>query len=249
MGLSEGTEALRGAFGFLTRIPIGHDEDDWEAFRNTPTAFVLVGYPVGALVSLSLFVPGREATAFALLLTIYFVCGINHVDGLADCADAAVVHGDRERRREVMKDTTTGVGALVAVALLVAGLALAGLALAPLPLLVAVGIVIAAEVGAKLAMALVVCLGEASHEGFGSSFTEANAATDALGPVLAALPVLVLVPVAGTVALLASVGVALAALAWSARSLGGVSGDVIGATNELARLAALHLGVLAWTLW
>jgi adenosylcobinamide-GDP ribazoletransferase len=249
VGLSEGTEALRGAFGFLTRLRIGHDEADWEAFRANPGAFVLVAYPVGALVSLSLFVPGTETSALALLLLVYLVCGINHVDGLADCADAAVVHGDSERRREVMKDTTTGVGALVAVALVVAGLGLAGLALASLPLLVAVGLVIAAEVGAKLAMALVVCLGKASHEGFGSSFTEANGARDAIVPALTALPVLVLAPVTGAVALLASVGVALAALSWSKRHLGGVSGDVIGATNEFGRLAALHFGVIAWTLW
>ncbi len=247
--MSEVTSALRGAFGFLTRVPIGHNEADWGAFRNTPTAFVLVGYPVGALVSLSLFVPGQEATAFALLLSVYLVCGVNHVDGLADCADAAVVHGDGERRREVLKDTTTGVGAVLAVTLVVAGLVLAGLALASFPLPVAIGIVIAAEVGAKLSMALVVCLGEATHEGFGSSFTGENGTGDAIVPTFATLPVLVLTPAPGAVALLASAGVALAALSWSKHHLGGVSGDVIGATNELARLAALHFGVIAWTLW
>ena len=249
MGLSEGVNALRGALGFLTRVSVGHDDADWEAFRETPAAFVAVGYLVGALLSLSLFVPGREATAVALVLSIPLVCGINHVDGLADWADAAVVHGDRERRREVLTDTTTGVGALVAVSLVVSGLALAGLALATLPLVVAIGIVIAAEVGAKLAMALVVCLGDAAHEGFGSSFTERSERGDALAPLATSLPVLALAPVAGVAALLAAGGLVFAALSWSDRHLGGVSGDVIGATNELARLVALHAGVIAWTLW
>jgi adenosylcobinamide-GDP ribazoletransferase len=34
---------------------------------------------------------------------------------------------------------------------------------------------------------------------------------------------------------------------WARRRLGGVSGDVMGAANELARLVALHAGVIAWT--
>jgi adenosylcobinamide-GDP ribazoletransferase len=50
------------------------------------------------------------------------------------------------------------------------------------------------------------------------------------------------------VALLAAVATALAVERWANAHLGGVSGDVLGATNELARLAALHLGVIAWTL-
>ena len=30
-------------------------------------------------------------------------------------------------------------------------------------------------------------------------------------------------------------------------ALGGVNGDVFGAVNELARIVALHAGVVAWT--
>jgi len=35
-------------------------------------------------------------------------------------------------------------------------------------------------------------------------------------------------------------------LTWGYRALGGVNGDVIGATNELARAVGLHLGVAVW---
>jgi adenosylcobinamide-GDP ribazoletransferase len=34
---------------------------------------------------------------------------------------------------------------------------------------------------------------------------------------------------------------------WARPSLGGVNGDVLGATIELARVAALHAGVVVWT--
>ncbi len=33
---------------------------------------------------------------------------------------------------------------------------------------------------------------------------------------------------------------------WARARLDGVTGDVIGAANELARVAALHTGLVAW---
>jgi len=118
------------------------------------------------------------ATAFLFLAWVVLITGVNHADGLADLGDAAVVHGDPAERRDVMKDTTVGVGAVLALGTGLLGLALAGLALAELPTLTAVGVVLTAEVGAKLAVAIQVVTGEASHEGFGSRFVDRAASGD-----------------------------------------------------------------------
>ncbi|MCH7659889.1 MAG: adenosylcobinamide-GDP ribazoletransferase [Euryarchaeota archaeon] len=239
--------ALRGALGFLTRLPIGHDERAWEAFRRTPAAFPLAGYFIGLLIALPFLLPAPDSTtAAAFLVTIYLVTGINHADGVADLGDAAAVHGDREKRRDIMRDTTTGVGAILALGVVLLGVALAGLSLAALPLATAIGIVIAAEVGAKFGIALLICLVEPAHEGMGSGFLENENAL--AGPLLVALPAAVLsIPTLAAVA-----GAALAAFLlgqWATNRLGGVSGDVLGAANELGRLVALHAGVIAWTLF
>ncbi|WP_435180121.1 adenosylcobinamide-GDP ribazoletransferase [Halorussus sp. AFM4] len=244
--------ATKGALGFLTRLPTGRSEAAWTAFSETPAAFPLAGWVVGALAATPLaaaaLVPIPSPTAaFGYLLALYAVTGVNHADGVADLGDAAVVHGDPEDRRAVLKDTEVGVGAALALGLVLVGLALAALSLAGLPLSAAVTIAVAAEVGAKAGMAALACLGDPAFEGLGSAFTDNDPAA-LVAPVLVAAPVALLGP-AAVAALAAAVGVALALLSWAETRLGGVNGDVFGATNELARLAGLHLGVVAWTLW
>jgi adenosylcobinamide-GDP ribazoletransferase len=246
--------AVRGALGFLTRLPVGHDETAWEAFRRTPTAFPLAAYPIGALIALPVGIGviafPAPVVAFILLVATVVVTGINHADGVADLGDAAVVHGDQERRRAVMKDTIVGVGAVLALGIILVGLALAGLALAGLPPLAAVGIVVAAEVGAKLGMTAIACLAHATHEGLGSAFTDHTDPSQLFAPAVVAVPALALTgrSPAALVAVLTGLCGALVVLAWARQALGGVNGDVFGGANEIGRVLALHAGVVAWTL-
>jgi len=243
--------AVAGGLGFLSRLPVGAGRAGWEAFRHRPVAFVPAGYVVGALVAVP-FLLGLPAVtlAFAYPVALVAVTGINHADGVADLGDAAVVHGDAAARREVLEDSQLGVGGTVALVLVVAGLALGALGLAGRPALQVAGVVVAAEVGAKLGMATLACLGTAPFDGLGAGLTSVSTEQDLLAPMLVALPAAFLSwpsPAAG-VALAAAFGTALLVWRWSRDTLGGVNGDVFGATNELARVVALHAGVIAWTL-
>lgn len=242
--------ALLGALGFLSRLPVGRNDRAWRAFRSTPIVFPLVGYVLGPLVALPLIL-SEPAPTVALLFVggVYVATGINHVDGVADLGDAMVVHGEAADRRRVMKDTAVGTGGVLTVAFVVLGLGTAGLAISALPTK-AVLLVVVAEVGAKLGMGILVCLGSAAHEGLGSALT-ANARPRSVVPaVLAASPSILLTwprLLSGLAALLVAIVVALLSLRWARRYLDGVSGDVFGAVNELARVAALHAGVIVWT--
>ena len=266
MGLTGAVAALRGAVGFLSRLPVGNTKDGWEAFRRTPAAMPAVGYALGALVALPVVAAALSpvrvpaaTVAVAFPAWLYLVTGITHLDGVADVGDAAVVHGDDDRRREVLKDSALGVGGTLALSLTVVALAAGATAvaeLARLSLVDAVLLVVVAEVGAKAATATLVCVGDAPHEGLGSALTEASGPR-ALGRValvtapaaLLGWPVLRFGAVAPSLAVLAAaVVVAALAFAWARARLGGVSGDVLGATNELARVVGLHVGVIAWTL-
>ncbi len=243
--------ALRGALGFLTRLPVGHDEGSWDAFRSTPAAFPLAGYVVGALLAVPVTIPAvlplpEPVLGFLFVLWVVGVTGITHLDGVADLGDAAVVH-DPDRRREVMKDTQVGVGGTVAVGLGLVGLAFAGLALAALPPRAAAGLVVAAEVTAKLSMASIAAFGTAAHEGLGSQVL-GGSPRGLVVPALVALPALVLTwpSPAAAVGLAAGLLVAWLLARWVRGWLGGLSGDLLGAANELSRLAALHAGIVVW---
>ncbi|RLM59670.1 adenosylcobinamide-GDP ribazoletransferase [Halobellus sp. Atlit-31R] len=250
--------ALRGALRFLTRLPVGGGDAAWEAFRRTPVTVPLVGYVVGGLAALPLAVPIPVPSAAALyVVTLVLLTGVTHADGLADLGDAAAVHGgvDTDRRREVLKDSRTGVGGALAVSLALVTLGLGSLGLAGTLSLVGFTLALAAEVGSKTGIALLVCTREAAHEGLGSALTENATPTDLLPVVVATLPIFVLAAEVGTgyagpfAAVAAPVAVAWLVGRWATGALGGVSGDVLGAANELGRVAGVHAGVIVWTLW
>ncbi|MFB6102127.1 MAG: adenosylcobinamide-GDP ribazoletransferase [Haloplanus sp.] len=246
--------AVQGALAFLTRLPVGGDEAAWDAFRTTPVAFVVAGYVVGGLAAVPLAVPVPLPTAVAgYLVTLYLVTGVTHVDGLADLGDAAAVHGTAADRRSVLKDSQTGVGGALAVGLALVTLALGGLGVAGAGPRVAVRLVLAAEVSAKVGMAALVTLGSPGHEGLGSAVVDEAGGASLLPVVVAAVPAALFAPPGSTSALVATLAagpaVALLVGRWATTRLGGVTGDALGAANELARVAALHAGVIAWTLW
>lgn len=241
--------AIRGATGFLTRFPVGHREHDWKRFSERPVTMIVPGYLLGAALLPVLLLPVPPATtALVFVGWLYVLTGINHVDGLADLGDALVVHGDPDRRRAVMQDTTTGVGAILVLSLAVAGLVIGGLELADAPF-AAVGVILAAEVSAKLSMAAVVCFGSAAFDGLGAQLTHHARPASFLWPVVVAAPAGLVTwphPAAG-ITVVAGLLVAPLMLLWGRRNLDGVNGDIMGATNEVARVVAIHAGVLAWT--
>jgi len=255
--------ALRGAVGFLTRLPVGHDAAAWEAFRTSPWTMPAAGAAIGLLIAVPVALPLPAPTAAAAALVVcYGATGITHLDGLADCGDAAVVHGDADDRRAVLSDADLGVGGTAALAVAVAGLALGLTAVAALPAVAAVALVVAAEVAAKTGIALLAALGAPAHEGLGERVVGPSGPTAGGAALVVALALLTVAlaiarrlgtaPRPLAVALGGVLGAALLAAAlvgrWAHTRLGGASGDALGASNELGRAAALHAGVVAWTL-
>lgn len=235
---------LFSAFALLTRLPV---PDHAPRGAAAAWAWPLVGAGVGGLAALVAAIGAgvglpSGVTAAAALATMAVVTGALHEDGLADTADGFFGGHSRERRLEIMKDSH--IGSFGTLALLLVTLA----RWSALVSLIAAGhavvaLIVAAAVSRVPMVALMAALPNARQSGLSHLTGRPGRDTAAQAAILAALIALVLV---GWAALwLAPVlGVGTLAIARLATArIGGQTGDVLGASQQLAELACL--GVLA----
>lgn len=117
--------AFLHALNFLTRLPTGHSKPYDASLAGPAVSYYSgVGLLIGILFLLAaavfsswLDVPPLPTAAVLLCLWVW-VTGALHLDGLGDCADAWMSGASKERSLEIMKDTHCGVGAIVAIILL-----------------------------------------------------------------------------------------------------------------------------------
>jgi adenosylcobinamide-GDP ribazoletransferase len=179
-----------------------------------------------------------------LTVTVWkLLTGGLHLDGVADCLDG-LMGRDPEHRLAIMRDSRIGTFGAVGLILF---LMLEIVAVTDLPPAQRWRVLLAAPVLARAVPPMLARLfGAARSEGQGAAFV----AGVGVGGTGLALVVGVLVPVAtlglsGLAAAVLALLVAVVAAWFLARRLGGLTGDVLGATVEGAELAVL-LTVLAW---
>lgn len=111
---------FRLTLGFLTRIPVNID---WEVkegeLEKGIVYFPLVGLILGAAcaavyVAAAQLVP-VEIAILVGMLTLVFLTGAFHIDGLADTADGIYSARNRERMLEIMKDSRVGTNGVIAI--------------------------------------------------------------------------------------------------------------------------------------
>lgn len=231
---------MSSVFSFLTIIPSG--SSDLRTVARYMYLFPIVGVAIGLMVGslgygLSFFL---EPLVVALLITaaLVLVTGIHHTDGLSDFADGLMVQGTREKKWQVMRDPSVGSAGVVTIVLYVAGMVIALSSMKGFELLTAV---IAAEVIAKFSMVLLASFGPSAWEGSNTGFVASMKDKRKLA-LAAAMTVVLLVVLQNDiafVALAAAIIVCLVIIGVSRRTFGGISGDIMGATNEMTRLASL----------
>jgi len=245
---------LKNSLAFLTIIPVGMDEDGVAQAAGYMPSFpiigAMIGFASGALVwVLGFFLPslivGMLGLAFILLVT-----GVHHADGLLDFGDAVMFRGSAEEKIRVMHDQHTGAGGL---SLGIVVLLTTAFSIAALDRGILVQAMTTSEASAKFAMVFQAWAGRSASKGLNTAFVEgmhgkwrgARLAT-AFGSVLV-ISLVALKPV-GFVVTLAGLLSAAIILVISHRQFGGITGDVMGATNELCRLVSL-LVVLVTAKW
>ncbi len=261
-------KTFRDLLSFLTIIPVGGKEDFILTTAENVWLFPLIGGFIGLLgafyfvgsnivvsfilglagniVALPIAVLGNLIPAAMTIAFLSVLTGLQHFDGLIDLGNAIGLRNVHDRKMKAHAWTVTYAGAVLALA--VEFLAFAGLFLVNPGY--AFGAVIAAEVSAKLAMVTIVWAGKPTHKGLGSIFlAKAKNKLNVAAYAFAVLIAFACFGLFGNLVLgLASVGMVLVSIpvAFGMRKVsdnvfGGVSGDMIGATNEVARAVTLVL--------
>jgi adenosylcobinamide-GDP ribazoletransferase len=245
---------IKSLFSFLTILTPTMDEDCFITAAKTMYLFPLVGAFIGLLAGLFgwvlyHFLPGLVVgvlvLSFLLLMT-----GIHHTDGLLDLGDGLMAHGSAERKIEIMHDQLTGAGGL---SLGIMTLMITAFSIAELDAGIIIQGLVVAEVSAKLSMVMGAWAGREARPGMASTFLEAMHGKKGHARLIVALAIsfgiaLPLLWLAGAVIVLAAILTSLVMVGISHRHFKGVTGDVLGATNELARMVSLImvLAVISW---
>ncbi|MGH2807818.1 MAG: adenosylcobinamide-GDP ribazoletransferase [Actinomycetota bacterium] len=239
---------LVAALGFYTRLPLPSAlYGPAELARSAPW-FPVAGLGIGAaiagvFVASHAFLPAALAAVIAVSVGAV-VTGAFHEDGLGDVADAFPGGWTVERRLEILDDPRQGTfGVLALTAALVTRVVAIGHlepygALALLPAAHALSRVPAIVLMRRAPLARRESLAAAFAQGLDARH---EVAAVVVGAGAAALLIGVWALPAVALCILTSVGM----LALARRKIGGISGDVLGAIQQLAELGMLIMGVAA----
>lgn len=233
--------AARSCLGFLTTIPVGISMEGLSALGKRLYLFPVIGSVIGVLIGcvgylFELFLPSSIASV-VIIVSLYYLTGINHLDGLADFGDGVVAHGSREKKVGAMRDVSLGIGGVVFCVIMILGLFAAINEILTDIFLLAM---IAAEISAKQAMLTISAFGKSIHPGLGSIMIDDTGFREfVIGLAFSIAVCWVAFADTGLLMLGVAIGFSFVVLCTANRNFGGISGDVIGATNEIARLVAL----------
>jgi adenosylcobinamide-GDP ribazoletransferase len=245
---------IKNLFSFLTTIPVRMDEDILTDTAKYMFLFPLIGAFIGLLAGLFGWVTSQVLPSLivgALVLgVLLLITGLHHTDGLLDFGDGVMAHGSPERKIEIMHDQLTGAGGL---SLGIITFLVTAFAIAELDTDIIIQGLVVAEVSAKLSMVVGAWAGKAVHEGMNSSFLEVMHGKTGTVRLLVAIIIsfgiaLPLLWLSGAVTVLAAVLTSLIMVGIAHRHFKGVTGDVLGATNELTRMVSL-ITLLAMVRW
>lgn len=231
---------VKVAFAFLTRIPINHKDD--VSIQRSAVWFPFVGSTIGLaagliFMGLNEITSATSAAALTLLFSILVTGGFHH-DGLADTFDGLVGGWNPEDRLRILKDSRHGTYGVLAIVLqlIVQFSLLSSLS----PRIALLALISAHTLGRLVPIYFMLSPAVPTHEGMGATYARTVRRNQVLFATL--LTSALLIPLLGhhLILLGAIVGiVSLFFLLYVRRRIGGVVGDVLGASEQIAESVVL----------
>lgn len=232
------------ATAVLTRLPVAAAAAPEGAVAECGWAFPAVGAGIGMIAAMALLLAsmsglGEAPAALLALVVAGFVTGALHEDGLADTADGLGGGRTREEKLAIMRDSRQGSYGVLA---LILSIGLRAVALASIPGPIEGGLALIAAHAASRAFLppVMLLLQPARADGLGAGAGTPTLTVTLVSVAIGAFVALgMLGPVRGIVAL-ALAGMAVAATAALARrQIGGYTGDVLGAFQQIGEIVML----------
>jgi len=236
---------IKNSIAFLTIIPVGMDKDGLRQAADYMPVFPAIGGGIGLVVGVMIWAAEAVLPPYIVgmlgLGGLLLITGANHTDGLLDFGDALMSHKPREEKIRILHDPKMGTGGF-GLGLVVLGTTALGIA--SLDAGIVIPSLVAIEAAAKFAMVFQSAAGKSAFHGMNTYFIEAmHKAPRSPRLLVASILVLVITFCAlgriGVLVSIVSVVTGAVVLAIVNRQLGGLTGDVMGATNDLARMTSL----------
>ena len=268
----EPLRVFKSLLAFLTAIPLKMDENFLRISARFMFLFPIVGALIGFLAGLYsyaayyvlslvfgtvknwVFVSANPdifsfmVKGLASIMTLSFLLvltGLQHTDGLVDLGNALTMRqaSVEERAKIAHAWIVTRAGAFLALLVALGTVLLVFL----IPTEKIIYSLIIAEATAKLSMVTCAWQGNSAQKGLGSIFIDSMKNKHTLFLVSFAASLIIgafLRGLTGILAVISGIAIGGLAIALGRKVFGGVTGDIFGATNEIARLTALL--VLVW---
>lgn len=231
---------------FLTRLPVNLSLPcEKENFRRGTLFFPLVGLIIGCIQWLTYWLlikvlPVNITAIFVMLIGILLTGGL-HIDGLGDTCDGFFAFKGKDRIIEIMKDSRVGTYSCIAIIidLLLRYTSFSNLISGNYSLAI-----IAAPIVAKTIFVLMFYIGkQAKAAGTGNLFIGNVGKKELIGAFLVGIIIISLVLGITDALVVTAIAVVITILfnKFCEHKIGGLTGDTLGANNELVEILTLVL--------
>lgn len=238
---------------FFTRIPLNMRIDiKSEDFAKGVVYFPWIGLIVGGLNAIVYYLISQLIDGFIPLLGVIIVnilvTGALHLDGLADSCDGVFSARKKTRMLEIMRDSRIGTNGAIALNLSI--LMRLGL-LYTVPRSLIIPAIILMPVLGRTIMSLVIYEGKYAREGQGMGdlfIGKTSGSTTLISFIQAFMMSFILLKALGVAIFAVCIITGYLLRMYFNKVIGGLTGDLLGAINEVVEIIALFTIIVLWRL-